>query len=125
MSALRLEALVLGTLALHAGGSVATIELPRRFFAESGSADSDTEGLVNRARGILGVKAAALLREGENGEIRCSLRSKGTVDVRSVAAAHGGGGHRNAAGCRVTGTLASVKDALVPEIAAAVAAEGA
>ena len=77
---------------------------------------------MNRARGIEGVRAAVLLREGENGEIRCSLRSKGVVDVRSVAARHAGGGHRNAAGCRVAGTLASAKATLVPEVAAAVRA---
>ncbi len=59
LSTLKLEALVLGTLELHAGGTVATVELPRRFFAESGAKDSDTEGLVNRARGIEGVRAAA------------------------------------------------------------------
>ncbi len=123
LSSLRLEALVLGTLALHAGGAVATVELPRRFLTESGSRESDTEGLVNRARGIHGVKAALLLREGEEGEIRCSLRSKGTVDVRSVAARHGGGGHRNAAGCRIPGSLDSAKAALVAEIAAAVSAD--
>ncbi len=80
---------------------------------------------MNRARGIHGVKAALLLREGEDGEIRCSLRSKGTVDVRSVAALHGGGGHRNAAGCRIKGTLEAAKAALVAEIAAAVAADAA
>jgi phosphoesterase RecJ-like protein len=121
LPALRLEALVLGTLELHDGGRVATAELPQRFFAESGAKESDSENVVNRARGIEGVRAAALLRESENGEIRCSLRSKGTVDVRRVAARHGGGGHRNAAGCRVAGTLESVKAALVVEIAAAVA----
>lgn len=120
LSSLKLEALVLGTLELHAGGTVATVELPRRFFVESGAKESDTEGLVNRARGIEGVRAAALLREGDEGEIRCSLRSKGVVDIRSVAARHAGGGHRNASGCRVKGTLASAKAALVPEIAAAI-----
>ncbi len=125
LSTLKLEALVLGTLELHAGGSVATVELPRRFFDESGAKDSDTEGLVNRARGIEGVRAAMLLREGESGEIRCSLRSKGVVDIRSVAARHAGGGHRNASGCRVAGTLASAKVTLVPEVAAAVEAAGA
>jgi phosphoesterase RecJ-like protein len=120
LSALKLEALVLGTLELHAGGTVATVELPRRFFDQSGAKDSDTEGIVNRARGIQGVHAAMLLREAENGEIRCSLRSKGVVDIRSVAARHAGGGHRNASGCRVAGTLASAKATLVPEVAAAV-----
>ena len=122
LSSLKLEALVLGTLELHAGGTVATVELPRRFFDESGAKEADTEGLVNRARGIEGVRAAALIREGEDGEIRCSLRSKGTVDVRSVAVLHAGGGHRNAAGCRMPGTLASAKAMLVPQISAAVAA---
>ncbi len=120
LSSLKLEALVLGTLELHAGGRVATVELPRRFFAESGAKESDTEGLVNRARGVEGVRAAALLREGDPGEIRCSLRSKGVVDIRSVAARHGGGGHRNASGCRVKGSLASAKEALVSAIAAAI-----
>jgi bifunctional oligoribonuclease and PAP phosphatase NrnA len=120
LSSLRLEALVLSTLELHAGGTVATVELPRRFFDESGARESDTEGLVNRARGIEGVKAAALLREGDNGEIRCSLRSKGVVDIRSVATRHAGGGHRNASGCRMPGTLATAKATLVPEIARAV-----
>jgi phosphoesterase RecJ-like protein len=125
LTSLKLEALVLGTLELHAAGTVATVELPRRFFQESGAKDSDTEGLVNRARGIEGVRAAALLREGENGEIRCSLRSKGSVDIRSVAVRHSGGGHRNASGCRMPGTLASAKALLVPEIAAAIAANDA
>jgi phosphoesterase RecJ-like protein len=123
LATLRLETLVLGTLELHGGGRVATLELPKRFLAESGAGAEETEGLVNRARGISGVIAAALIREGENGEVRCSLRAKGTVDVRTVAARHGGGGHRNAAGCRIKGTLASVKPVLVAELAAAVAAE--
>jgi phosphoesterase RecJ-like protein len=124
LTVFRLETLVLSTLALHDGGRVATVELPKRFFSESGARDEDSEGLVNRARGISGVAAAALLREGENGEIRCSLRSKGIVDVRAVAARHGGGGHRNAAGCRVAGTLESVRPLLAGELAAAVAAAG-
>ena len=122
LSTLRLEALVLGTLGLHAGGRVATVELPKRFLAESGARDEDTEGLVNRARSIDGVLAAALIREGDGGEIRCSLRSKGRVDVRAVAARHGGGGHRNAAGCRLAGTIDSVRPLLVADLAAAVAA---
>jgi phosphoesterase RecJ-like protein len=116
---LRLEALVLGTLELHDGGRVATVELPKRFLAESGASAEEAEGLVNRARGLRGVQAAALLREGEDGEVRCSLRSKGEVDVRAVAARHGGGGHRNAAGCRVPGSIASVKPLLVGALAEA------
>jgi len=126
MSTVRLESLVLGTLELHDGGRVALVSLPKRFLAESGADAADGEGLVNKARGIEGVKAAALIRESdEPGVFRCSLRSKGSVDVRSVAAARSGGGHRNAAGCRVAGTWESAKDDIARALAAAVAGEGA
>ncbi len=124
LAALRLETLALGTLELHDSGRVATVELPRRFLEESGADATDGEGLVNRARSLKGVRAAALLREEADGEVRCSLRSKGEVDVRSIAAKHGGGGHRNAAGCSISGTIPAAKALLLAELAAAVAAEG-
>jgi phosphoesterase RecJ-like protein len=123
LSALRLETLVLSTLALHDAGRVATLELPARFYAESGAGETETEGLVNRARGIEGVRAAALLKEAAGGVVRCSLRSKGSVDVRSIASTFGGGGHRNAAGCRLAGPLERAREEIVPLRAAAVTNE--
>lgn len=125
LAALRLETLVLATLGLHDSGTVATVELPLRFLAESGADAADSENLVNRARGVEGVRAAALLRESDlPGEVRCSLRSKGEVDVRSVAGTWGGGGHRNASGCRIPGTIDSVRPEVVARLSAAVRASG-
>jgi phosphoesterase RecJ-like protein len=125
MSTVKLESLVLGTLELHDEGRVALVSLPKRFLAESGADSADGEGLVNRARGIEGVMAAALIRESdEPGVFRCSLRSKGTVDVRAVAAARNGGGHRNAAGCRVSGSWETARAEIVRALADAVAGEG-
>ena len=124
LTALRLEARVLSTLELHHGGRIATLELPESFFAETGARPNDTEGLVNRARGIEGVRIAALLREGDPGEIRCSLRSKGSIDIRAVASRFHGGGHRNASGCRVPGTLATAKAILVHELSLALPDDG-
>jgi phosphoesterase RecJ-like protein len=124
LSTVKLESLVLGTLELHDEGRVALVSLPKSFLAESGADAADGEGLVNRARGIEGVRAAVLVRESdEPGVFRCSLRSKGSVDVRSVAAARSGGGHRNAAGCRVQGTWESAKAEIVDALAAAVRGE--
>ncbi len=58
----------------------------------------DTEGLVNQALSIKGIKLAAFFREGSN-EIKTSFRSKGSFDVNAFARAHWqGGGHINAAG---------------------------
>jgi len=58
----------------------------------------DTEGLVNQALSIRGIKLAAFFREGNN-EIKTSFRSKGKFDVNAFSRAHWqGGGHINAAG---------------------------
>lgn len=58
----------------------------------------DTEGLVNVALSIDGVKAAVLLTE-QNGQIRMSFRGKDAYEVNIIAAEQfGGGGHKYAAG---------------------------
>ena len=66
------------------------------------------DGLINYARSIAGVEVAAQLTEAGDG-FRVSMRSRGAVDVSMIAERFGGGGHRNAAGCSVSGALASVR----------------
>lgn len=62
------------------------------------SQTGDTEGLVNYALSLTGVKLAALFSEREDG-IKISFRSSVEVAVNKFAAAHfAGGGHKNAAG---------------------------
>jgi phosphoesterase RecJ-like protein len=62
------------------------------------SQTGDTEGLVNYALSLDGVKLAALFSEREDG-IKISFRSSVDVAVNKFAATHfGGGGHKNAAG---------------------------
>jgi phosphoesterase RecJ-like protein len=59
------------------------------------------------------VIAVALFKRHTPGVYRVSLRSKGDVDVREVAARWQGGGHRNAAGCTVSGDYAQMSGAMV------------
>lgn len=54
-----------------------------------------------------GFKVAVILKEKEDG-IHCSFRSKFEYDVAMIAEQFGGGGHKNASGARVEGTLNSV-----------------
>lgn len=54
-----------------------------------------------------GCKIAVIMKEKEDG-IHCSFRSKFEYDVAAVAENFGGGGHKNAAGARVPGTLKGV-----------------
>ena len=58
-----------------------------------------------------------------DGRFKLSLRSKGNVNVERVARAFGGGGHINAAGCRMEGELSEIRRRVIEAIRAS-AAEG-
>jgi phosphoesterase RecJ-like protein len=77
------------------------------------------EDLVNYPRSIASVKVAALFREIDPGSVKASLRAKGEVNVARIAAAFGGGGHANAAGCTIAGSLAEARDAILKSVAEA------
>ncbi|MDE5879112.1 MAG: bifunctional oligoribonuclease/PAP phosphatase NrnA, partial [Desulfovibrio sp.] len=83
----------------------------------------EMEGRVDWFRRIKGVRVAALLRE--EGEECCkfSLRSRGRVDVRAMAQALGGGGHRNAAGGTIDLPMAAAEGVLLDTVGAALAAQ--
>jgi phosphoesterase RecJ-like protein len=87
----------------------------------TGASVEDCEGVVNHLIAIADIEAAVLMREQpENSEFRLSLRSKGSgnVDVSAVAECFGGGGHRNASGCTLTGTAEDVTDRVLAALEA-------
>ena len=67
----RLLAEVLSTLETAAGGRYARIYCTRETAASVGASPEDLSGMVNFARGVLGVELAALLREESDGRISC------------------------------------------------------
>lgn len=113
LSALRLLGEMLPTLEVHSAGRVATVQLTLEMFARAGAEPGDSEGLIDHPRSISGVEAAALFKQLPDGSWKTSLRSRGPVDVERVARSHGGGGHKNAAGCVLAGDLPAVKAAVV------------
>lgn len=58
----------------------------------------EVEGLIDIVRRTAEADVACVLKEDGGGVVRVSLRSVGATDVQRIAAAHGGGGHRFAAG---------------------------
>lgn len=76
----------------------AYIRLEKRELEKYNYQAGDTEGIVNYALSIMGVKAAVLLTQ-KNNKIRLSFRSKGDFAVNKIANQEfEGGGHLNAAG---------------------------
>jgi phosphoesterase RecJ-like protein len=107
----RLELLTrsLATLDVICGGQAASLTVTRDMYAETGSNAELTDGFVNYPRSIKGVEVAIFFRQLDETTYKVGFRSKGSVNVASFAESLGGGGHHNAAGCIVTGTLAQVK----------------
>ncbi|HXY16247.1 MAG TPA: bifunctional oligoribonuclease/PAP phosphatase NrnA [Terriglobales bacterium] len=90
---------------LHREGHLAWIWVTREQMERVGAKEEDCEGLVNYALSIHDVEVAIFFRELPDGRIRASLRSKGQVNVSTVAEQFGGGGHKCASGCSVEGPL--------------------
>ena len=80
----------------------------------------EVESVVDVLRTTVEAEVAMVLKEHEPGSWTGSLRAKSAVDVRAVAVALGGGGHRLAAGFSATGTAAEITE----RVRAAVAEPG-
>lgn len=90
---------------LHREGQLAWISVTQEEMSRFDAREEDCEGLVNYALSIEDVQVAIFFRELPDGRYRISLRSKGEMNVSTVAEYFGGGGHRCASGCSVDGPL--------------------
>jgi phosphoesterase RecJ-like protein len=112
---LQLLARVLSTLSFHSSGRLATAEMNKKMFFETAAIPADAEGFINFLRSVKSVDMAMLFREGAEGNVHVSLRSKGNVDVASFAQKRGGGGHRHAAAFEVSGKLGAIRSRFTKE----------
>jgi len=98
LKSLRLLALALKTLKYEEDTGVCWMIVGKSMYKAAGAGREDTEGFVELLISRKEARAAFLLKE-EDG-IRASLRSKGGYDVEKIARKFGGGGHKQASGCR-------------------------
>jgi len=82
------------------GSFAAVTWIGKTDFQDTGSSPSETEFLVNELLTVRSVSFAVLLVEDDDC-VRASLRSRGTLSASEIAHAFGGGGHPQAAGCRL------------------------
>ncbi len=121
---IRLTGRLLDTMRLEGNGRVALLDLDDALIHETGCPLDDLEGVINMPLASRDIQAVIMVKT-LDGVTRVSFRSKGTVDVRSVAAAFGGGGHRNAAGCSLESPAVETPVVIARTIAAVDAATAA
>ena len=83
---------------------------------EAGGTYEDTEGLINLPLTVKEIQSVVFFKQTEGDEYRVSMRSKGDIDIGAVAKEFQGGGHKNAAGCTVTGGIDALQRLFVEKI---------
>jgi phosphoesterase RecJ-like protein len=105
---LQLLGLSLNTLRVSPCGQFAVMTVTLQMFDQLGVGPELADSFVNYPRSVNGVEVALFFREMEAGVYKLGMRSKGTVDVGALARELGGGGHHNAAGAVLKGSLEEV-----------------
>ncbi|MDR0623096.1 MAG: bifunctional oligoribonuclease/PAP phosphatase NrnA [Treponema sp.] len=98
LGAVLLRKQVLSTLEIRAGGRAAVLILRKEDLESTGANFEDAETFINIPLRAREIAVSILVKENREGKVRCSLRSKGPVNVSKIAQQFGGGGHVTAAG---------------------------
>jgi phosphoesterase RecJ-like protein len=120
MGRLKLFGAVLGAMQIDTTGRIAIVYVDHEMARTAGGTYEDTEGLVNLPLTVKEIEAVIFFKQERGDEYRISLRSKGNIDIGSIAKEFGGGGHRNAAGLTVTGRIEQLQKTLIEKIERAI-----
>jgi len=116
MGRLKLFGAVLSAMQIDISGRIAIVYLDHDMAREAGGTYEDTEGLINLPLTVKEIEAVVFFKQIEGEQYRVSMRSKGDIDVGGVAKIFGGGGHKNAAGCTVSGGIDALQKLFIAKI---------
>jgi phosphoesterase RecJ-like protein len=116
MGRLKLFGAVLGAMQIDQSGRIAIVYVDHEMARAAGGTYEDTEGLINLPLTVKEIEAVVFFKQEKGDEYRVSLRSKGDVDINAIAKEYGGGGHKNASGCTISGPIEELQKALVAKI---------
>lgn len=102
-------------------GQIAVVAVDHEMTLAAGGTYEDTEGIVNLPLTVKEILAVVFFKQADKDQYRVSIRSKGNIDIGAVAKEFDGGGHRNAAGCTVRGSLDTLEALFVEKISKAIA----
>ncbi len=100
------RALLESILFLHGKCIVSAVD--RKLMQFYHATPQDLDGIVSLLRNTRGVECAIFMYETDIMQYKVSLRSTDKVDVAKIASYFGGGGHKKAAGCMMSGTFHDV-----------------
>ena len=106
--------MTLDRMELFADGKIAFSYISREDMENVSAKQGDHEGLVDLGRNIDGVEVSIFMREDDI--YRVSFRSNGLIDVNEVAKKFDGGGHKMAAGVKLSGSFKEIKEKVISAV---------
>ena len=112
----RLQQQALTALKLEENDRLAHVTLTPQMFAACGALPDDTEGIVEKALTVREVLVSVLFEQKSDESLKVSLRSKGSINVSTLASSFGGGGHPGAAGINFTAPADGKKEQVLQRL---------
>jgi len=113
---LQLLSKVLETLTLDMENRIASLVVTQKHLEDAGASMEHTDGFIDIPRTVKGIDIAMLYTQMGDNQFKLSLRSKGKVNVERIARKFGGGGHVNAAACRIDGDIETIKSRVLQAV---------
>ena len=98
------------------GNMIAVMTLTREDFEDCDALSEHADTVVNYGLDTVGTEMAVLAREGADGKIKFSLRAKEPQRIDDVAQKFGGGGHPQASGITMDGSLDETLELVLAEM---------
>ena len=102
-AAFEIQKCALETLNYFHEDSIVCMLIPLDVIAKLNATEDDLEGIASIPGQLEGVKAAATFRQLSKDTFKLSVRTNGEIHAGEVCKLFGGGGHKMAAGCTLTG----------------------
>jgi phosphoesterase RecJ-like protein len=116
---LLLQKKAFSTLEIHNQDQVAVQIIRKSDLETTGSNYEDTKNFINTPMRSKGIEVSILLKENKEGQVICSLRSKGKINVSQLAQTMGGGGHVTAAGFKSSLNMDETLDTVLKKVSEA------
>lgn len=106
------------TIKQDATGKIIWFEIKRSVLKKNKINFDLTDQVLNFGRLLQKAEVIVLFKEvlSRGKEVRVNLRSNGKIDVNKIANLFGGGGHKNASGCTLQGSIRQVRGSVLDKV---------
>ena len=112
----QLESLAMSSMRTYFDGRCAVMVITQDMFRRTGTTEADVHGIAALPRQIEGVLAGIVIREKTDGTYKASVRTNEPVSAAAICETFGGGGHRLAAGCDLSGSRTQVVNMMLKAV---------